>query len=111
MPMPSSNEALADARGFMDKAIESSKGGRILFLTREQAWAWRNRCYAARTREKKQNAQVYPEGEPMHNSTVWHKLIFAIEELDRDGTKIWALSARHGDQAYEAVGLGYEDIT
>ncbi len=110
MPMPISSAALADARGFLDKCIESKKGGRVFFLTREQAWAYRNRCYAARARELKVNAQLYPEGEVMHNQTVYHKLIFQIEELERDGQKVWALSARHGDSAFESVGLGYEDI-
>ena len=110
MPMPISYAALGDARGFMDKCIESKKGGRLLFLTKDQAWHFRARCYSARRRELKNNAQIYPEGEVMHNSTVFHPLMFTIEELDRDGTKVWALSARHGDDAYQAVGLGYEDI-
>ena len=108
--MPISYAALGDARGFMDKCIESKKGGRLLFLTKDQAWHFRARCYSARSRELKNNAQIYPEGEVMHNSTVFHPLMFTIEELDRDGTKVWALSARHGDDAYQAVGLGYEDI-
>ena len=61
MPMPLSYGALGYARGFMDKAIESKKGGRLLFKTKDQVWHFRARCYSGRTRELKNNAQIYPE--------------------------------------------------
>ena len=115
MPMPKSDAGLADARSFMNKAIESQKGWRMFFLTEKEAWAYRQRCYAVRTRELKVNAKIYAEDDIMHTQTVYHQLTFDISEVSRKDssgmmTKVWALSGLHGDEAYQEIGLGNEEI-
>ncbi len=112
MPMPKSDAALGDARGFMDQAINSDKGWRVFFLTRQEAWTYRQRCYAVRSRELKTNAKLYPSDDIMHTQTVYHRLMFVIEqvELEKGMGLHWALSARHGDSAYLGVGLGNQEI-
>jgi len=74
MPDNKTLVAFDDVRKLMDKALDSARGIKIICRTHSDAIVLRRRCNTYRKRDRYENAQVYPEGNPMHKRSVYDQL-------------------------------------
>jgi hypothetical protein len=61
------------------RALESSKGIRLLFETRDEAFHTQQRLYQARQAERRNNAKVYPQGHPLHGKSHYASLMVRLK--------------------------------
>lgn len=109
MTQPKSPHSFPDCRAFMDKAIASKLGTRIIFKEKGKATNFRFRCYTARHREKARNLKIYKQEDILYGATVWDKLIFPIYQREPDGR--WVMEAIHDEEAaLRSVDGEVEDI-
>ncbi len=103
MNAPRSDLAFPDCRMFLDKAVNDDKGWRMIFREKGEATNFRLRCYTARRRQLKLNAQVYLGEDDAstlaRRTTHWDGLVILIREVDTG----WAVLALHDAQALMGV--------
>ena len=92
MSEPRRDQGFPDCVEFWDKALDSDKGWKVVFAEKGHATNFRLRCYGARRRMLKFNAQVYGEGDLMKRKTVWDAIVLHIRQVE-DG---WAVLAVKG---------------
>lgn len=73
--------AYADVRELLDRAIDSPNGIRVTLPDRLEgkpggtATYFIQRAYKFRTLDRRENAKIYPPGEPMHGKSVYDVLV------------------------------------
>lgn len=88
MPMTSSPEAFADVRDYLDRALDTERGVRVVCETAGGAVNLRQRLYRWRAIDRKQNAELYPKGDVMHGRSVYDALIVVLEDVNVDIKKV-----------------------
>lgn len=74
--------AYLDCIKLLDQATEDTKGVRVQVPDDGSAIHFRMRLHRARTLNREYNAKVYAEDHPMHNASVYDKLIVRIREIE-----------------------------
>lgn len=93
MGFPESIAAYPDVQALFDRALASERGLVLTFNSPSEATINAGRMNAFRVRLRRDNARVYPEGDPMHGSTPYECLmirrargacVVKIEKLSMD---------------------------
>lgn len=118
MGQPLGDQAYPDARAFMDRALDSETGYRIIFDTEARTKNFRMRCYTARDRERKRNLKIYELQDPMYGTSVYHTIAFVIKpvgaqtlcEVCRAEVKQWQLVATHSDNSMDTRCISHGPV-
>lgn len=86
MPLSNARLAYQDCFDIFDAALNDEKGARVEMPDVEQATFLRMRLHNARKIDRKDNTEVYSEGDPMYGQSIYDKLTVRIREV---GGKIW----------------------
>lgn len=70
--------AFDDLREVYQKAMDASKGIRVVCKTRSEAVTLRSRMHYLRKMDRKENAVVYQPDHPMYMRSAWDKLVLSI---------------------------------
>lgn len=104
MPLSPSILSYDDVRSVMDRALANGRGVKITCETIGAAYSLRQRMYNFRKLDKRENAKVYVEGEPLHNRSIYDKLTFTpIEEDEVPKLVISVRSAEALDELVEEL--------
>lgn len=71
MPVSPSLTGTADARGFLEHALSTANGAKIIFDSKTRAYAFKQRCFNVRSTERRASRKVYAPGEPGHGETAF----------------------------------------
>lgn len=86
MPLSNSRLSYQDCFNIFDAALEDERGVRIQCSDQDKATFLRMRMHNARKIDRKDNAEIYPEGEPMHGQSIYDKLAIRIRHVEG---KVW----------------------
>lgn len=75
MPYATSLTSFPDIREVLDRALDAAKGIRVSFTTPEEVKTFCGRCHSFRSLDRKANAKIYPEADPMHNRSAYDPLM------------------------------------
>lgn len=85
--MPASTSILAhkDIQAALDRALANGRGVRIACPNGiGEAYNLRQRCYTLRQLDRRENAKIYPEDDPLYNRSVYDSL--TITPAQANGT-------------------------
>lgn len=85
MVASASRFSYGDCYDLMNKALADPKGIKVKFESYGDALHFRLRLHTARRIDRKDNLEVYPEGNVMHGKSAYDSLIMRIRTL-ADGT-------------------------
>lgn len=68
-----------DIRAALDRALSSEKGVRLRFPDDKAAMTFKGRVHSLRYLDRKANAKIYPEGDPMHGASAYDPLMVKTE--------------------------------
>ncbi len=86
MSLSTSRLAYSDIFEILEKALENPRGIRLSFPTLNYATHYRMRLNQARSIDRSENLDLYPEGEPLHGRSVYDGLTTSIV---KDDTTWW----------------------
>lgn len=69
-----------DCREHFERALESPRGIILRFATPSQAVTHRKRLHELRAALRRQNAQMYPSSNPLHNTCEFDRLVCQIRK-------------------------------
>lgn len=72
----------ADCFSVYDQAIEADKGIRIRFPDFGAAMNYRVRLHTARAIDRKDNKEIYPDGEKLHGRSIYDPIRCVVKNLD-----------------------------
>jgi len=109
-----SPNAYPDCRAFLDRAIAATSGTRLVLGRYGPAYVFRNRCYALRGVQARQNAKIYPDADHiLHGVTVWHKLTLKVISLPPEEPGDWRVVGNPDDgiwTTHESVESEFQEI-
>ena len=80
MPLSSNIATYEDCRRVMDQALEAERGIRVTLSSKGQAVHFRQRCYKFRTLDRERSHNLYPQGDPRRNTSVYDVLKIDLAE-------------------------------
>lgn len=86
MSLPNARLAYHDCFDLFDAAVSDPKGVRVGFSEKGEATFFRMRLHNARKIDRRNNAKIYPEGDPMHGQSIYDRLVVQIRE---EGDMVW----------------------
>jgi hypothetical protein len=92
MTAPTTRLSYGDAYDALDRAKDDLKGIRIKFSDYAAACTFRSRLHYARTVDRRDNTQIYDEGDPLYGRSVYDPLVVRIKE-DTEGA--WWVYVEH----------------
>lgn len=92
MTAPTTRLSYGDAYDAWDRAKEDPKGIRIQFPDFAAAATFRSRLHYARQVDRRDNLQIYDEGEPLYGRSVYDTLAVSIKQ---DSDDEWWVYIRH----------------
>lgn len=95
MSNPTSRIAYAKYFEVFDRALDSSKGIRLRFDSREEAFFFRGRLHSARKVDRQTNAKTYEPGHPMHGCSPYDEVTVRAPARDAEG--VWWLYIERND--------------
>ena len=115
MPQAKSIHSFPDCRSFMDRALAAPNGYFATFSTKGAAFTFSQRCYSARTLEARKNGKLYPQDNPLHNTSVWHRLVLTIHAISPDpnsntDSETFRVIAAHGENALDSTALDHGEL-
>lgn len=84
MSISESRLAYQDCQDLFEKAMDDPKGVRVFIGTKEMARFFVMRMHKCRQINRRDNKDIYPEGEPMHGASAWDKIKCSMKE-DEEG--------------------------
>jgi len=64
----------------LNRALESSKGIRVLFETKSEATRFRHQCNSFRVKDRQDNAELYSPGDPLYGVSAYDELILTVSD-------------------------------
>lgn len=90
MGIPKSEVSMPEARGFLNKCLESPNGIRARFDTKGQAIQFRQKCYTVRDRDRTRAIRLYGDGA----TSIWDSIGMHIKP-DIHRCKVCKSQAEH----------------
>ncbi len=84
MSISTSRLSYTDCFEFFDKAIEDSKGARIILGSYADANFFRMRCHQARKIDRQDNLKIHDVGTKLHGASLYDQVSLRIKE-DSEG--------------------------
>lgn len=106
--MARSNSRLSyqDCFQLLDKALANEKGSRIKVADRAAAVHLRSRLHYARSLDRLDNEETYPEGHLMHGKSPYDPLVCKIR---KDKTHHWVYVLKSDQVFYHTEEIGEDD--
>lgn len=106
MSLPASIRAYPDCAELFELAAKDPKGARACLGTRDAAIHMRTRMHYFRSLDRQANAEVYPQGDPMHGVSLYDELVV---QLKQDNANEWWLYVEpRGSKILAMEGLSDE---
>lgn len=104
MALSNSRFAYADCYAIFDRAVEDAIGARAKCESEKDAIYLRMRLNTARKINRKENAETYEEGNPLHGRSAYDKFACRVREVDGE----WYVYVERHQTDFDVEGLSGE---
>ena len=104
MALSNSRLAYADCYAIFDRAVEDAIGARAKCESEKDAIYLRMRLHTARKISRKENAETYSEGHPLHGRSAYDKFACRVREVNSE----WYVYVERHQSDFDIEGLSGE---